>query len=146
MKKVIFALAIAGMFSFAACGNNEQKEEVKAEEQTQEVKEEPKDEAVKEEATAEVAPVDNNAREQAIAEAAEKICNCASGDKAKIQECLKSVISTGYAAYQNDKDFADAVYNKALKCAAEKAATKAIEKGTEKLADEAAKQLKNVKL
>ena len=92
------------------------------------------------------ATVDNSAREAAIAEAAEKICNCASGDKAKIQECLKSVISTGYAAYQNDKDFTDAVYEKALKCAVEKAANKAIEKGTEKLADEAAKQLSNIKL
>lgn len=90
--------------------------------------------------------VDNSAREAAIAEAAEKICNCASGDKSKIQECLKSVISTGYAAYQNDKDFTDAVYEKALKCAVEKAANKAIEKGTEKLADEAAKQLSNIKL
>lgn len=59
---------------------------------------------------------------------------------------LKSVISTGYAAYQNDKDFTDAVYEKALKCAVEKAANKAIEKGTEKLADEAAKQLSNIKL
>ncbi len=92
------------------------------------------------------ATVDNSAREAAIAEAAEKICNCASGDKSKIQECLKSVISTGYAAYQNDKDFTDAVYEKALKCAVEKAANKAIEKGTEKLADEAAKQLNNIKL
>jgi predicted HAD superfamily Cof-like phosphohydrolase len=92
------------------------------------------------------ATVDNSAREAAIAEAAEKICNCASGDKSKIQECLKSVISTCYAAYQNDKDFTDAVYEKALKCAVEKAANKAIEKGTEKLADEAAKQLNNIKL
>lgn len=92
------------------------------------------------------ATVDNSAREAAIAEAAEKICNCASGDKSKIQECLKSVISTGYAAYQNDKDFTNAVYEKALKCAVEKAANKAIEKGTEKLADEAAKQLSNIKL
>ena len=92
------------------------------------------------------ATVDNSAREAAIAEAAEEICNCASGDKSKIQECLKSVISTGYAAYQNDKDFTDAVYEKALKCAVEKAANKAIEKGTEKLADEAAKQLSNIKL
>ena len=79
-------------------------------------------------------------------QAAEKICNCASGDKTKIQECLKSIISTGYAAYQDDKAFTDAVYDKALKCAVEKAASKAIEKGTEKLADEAAKQLSNIKL
>ena len=90
--------------------------------------------------------VDNSAREAAIAEAAEKICNCASGDKAKIQECLKTVISTGYAAYQDDKSFTDAVYEKALQCAVEKAANKAIEKGTEKLADEAAKKLSNIKL
>ncbi len=94
----------------------------------------------------EAVAVDNSAREAAIAEAAEKICNCASGDKAKIQECLKTVISTGYAAYQDDKSFTDAVYEKALQCAVEKAANKAIEKGTEKLADEAAKKLSNIKL
>ena len=40
------------------------------------------------------APADNSAREAAIAEAAEKICNCASGDKSKLQECMKSVISS----------------------------------------------------
>ena len=90
--------------------------------------------------------VDNGAREAAIAEAAEKICNCASGDKTKIQECLKSIISTGYAAYKDDKAFTDAVYEKALACAVENAANKAIEKGTEKLADEASKQLSNIKL
>jgi HD superfamily phosphodiesterase len=94
----------------------------------------------------EAAPVDNSAREAAIAEAADKICNCASGDKTKIQECLKTVISTGYAAYQDDKSFTDAVYEKALKCAVEKAATKAVDKATEKIADEAAKKLSNIKL
>ena len=92
------------------------------------------------------AAVDSSARQQAIAEAAEKICNCASGDKTKIQNCLKEVINTGYAAYKDDQDFADAVYEQALQCAVEKAANKAIEKGTEKLADEAAKQLSNIKL
>ena len=94
----------------------------------------------------EAVAVDNSAREAAIAEAADKICNCASGDKTKIQECLKTVISTGYAAYQDDKSFTDAVYEKALKCAVEKAATKAVDKATEKIADEAAKKLSNIKL
>jgi hypothetical protein len=88
------------------------------------------------------APADNSAREAAIAEAAEKICNCASGDKSKLQECMKSVISTGYAAFKDDKDFADAVYNKALKCAAEKAATKAVDKVTDKAAEELSKKIK----
>ena len=97
-----------------------------------------------------------DATEQAIAEAAEEICNCASGDKTKIQECLKSIINTGYAAYKDDKAFTDAVYEKALKCAAEKAlmlkcagktaVKKAVDKATEKVADEAAKQLMNIKL
>ena len=144
MKKVIFALAIAGMFGFAACGSNDKKEEAKPAEPAQEVKDEPKDEVKAEEAT-EVAPVDNNARQKAIDEAAEAICNCASGDQAKIQECLKSVISTGYAAYQNDESFTKAVYDKAFKCAAQKAATKAIEKGTEKAAEELSKQVSNIK-
>ena len=90
--------------------------------------------------------VDNSAREAAIAEAAEKICNCASGDQTKIQECLKSIITSGYAAYQNDEAFTKAVYDKALKCAAEKAVNKAVEKGTEKAAEELSKQLSNIKL
>ena len=90
--------------------------------------------------------VDNGAREAAIAEAAEKICNCASGDQTKIQECLKSIITSGYAAYQNDEAFTKAVYDKALKCAAEKAVNKAVEKGTEKAAEELSKQISNIKL
>ena len=55
---------------------------------------------------------------------------------------MKSVISTGYAAFKDDKDFADAVYNKALKCAAEKAATKAVDKVTDKAAEELSKKIK----
>ena len=142
MKKVISflgcALFVAAMT--VSCGNNNENTDSTAVENT---------ETVEEQAAApaeQTATVDNSARQAAIAEAAEKICNCASGDKSKIQECLKSVISTGYSAYQDDKEFADAVYEQALKCAVEKAATKAVEKGTEKLADEAAKQLSNIKL
>ena len=138
MKKVISflgcALFVAAMT--VSCGNNNENTDSTAVENT---------ETVEEQAAApaeQTATVDNSARQAAIAEAAEKICNCASGDKSKIQECLKSVISTGYSAYQDDKEFADAVYEQALKCAVEKAATKAVEKGTEKLADEAAKHIK----
>lgn len=88
-------------------------------------------------------PEDNDAaaRMQAIENAAQEICTCAEGDKAKIQECLKTVISTGYTAYSGDEDFSKAVYEKALKCAAEKAATKAIDKVTDKAAEELAKKL-----
>ena len=143
MKKVLSfvgaALFVAAMT--VSCGNNNTEATDTIDSTAVEVVDEPA--AAVEEVSA---PVDNNARDLAIAEAAEKICNCASGDKAKIQECLKTVISTGYAAYQDDKSFTDAVYEKALQCAVEKAANKAIEKGTEKLADEAAKQLSNIKL
>lgn len=143
MKKIISfvgcALFVAAMT--VSCGNNNENNDSIADSANTEVAEEQAAAPAEQTAT-----VDNSAREQAIAEAAEKICNCASGDKTKIQECLKSIISTGYAAYQDDKAFTDAVYNKALKCAVEKAASKAIEKGTEKLADEAAKQLSNIKL
>jgi hypothetical protein len=144
MKKVISflgcALFVAAMT--VSCGNNNENTDSTAVENAN-------TETVEEQAAApaeQTATVDNSARQQAIAEAAEKICNCASGDKTKIQNCLKEVINTGYAAYKDDKDFADAVYEQALKCAVEKAATKAVEKGTEKLADEAAKQLSNIKL
>ena len=144
MKKIISflgcALFVAAMT--VSCGNSNENADSTAVDSTN-------TEAVEEQATTatdQAATADNSAREAAIAEAAEKICNCASGDKTKIQECLKSIISTGYAAYKDDKAFTDAVYEKALGCAVEKAANKAIEKGTEKLADEAAKQLSNIKL
>ena len=144
MKKVtsFLACALFGAAMTVSCGNSNENADSTAVDSAN-------TENVEEQAAApaeQTATVDNSAREAAIAEAAEKICNCASGDKSKIQECLKSIISTGYAAYQNDKAFTDAVYEKALKCAVEKAATKAVEKGTEKLADEAAKQIQNIKL
>jgi hypothetical protein len=142
MKKVISflgcALFVAAMT--VSCGNSNENTDSAAVDSAATT--------VEEQATSseQTATVDNSARQQAIAEAAEKICNCASGDKTKIQNCLKEVINTGYAAYKDDQDFADAVYEQALQCAVEKAANKAIEKGTEKLADEAAKQLSNIKL
>ena len=141
MKKVISflgcALFVAAMT--VSCGNSNENTDSAAVDSAATTVEE---QATPSEQTA---TVDNSARQQAIAEAAEKICNCASGDKTKIQNCLKEVINTGYAAYKDDQDFADAVYEQALQCAVEKAANKAIEKGTEKLADEAAKQLSNSK-
>lgn len=81
---------------------------------------------------------DAAARMQAIENAAQEICTCAEGDKAKIQECLKTVISTGYTAYSGDEDFSKAVYEKALKCAVEKAATKVVDDFTNRAAEEIA--------
>ncbi|MBP5546146.1 MAG: serine/threonine protein kinase [Bacteroidales bacterium] len=72
-------------------------------------------------------------REQDIADAAEQICNCSSDDRSRLAGCLSSIISTGYAAYTNDREFADAVYSRALSCIAEKAVNRA--------ADEAAKRI-----
>ena len=139
MKKVLSfvgcALFVAAMT--VSCGNNNTEATDTIDSTAVEVVDEPA--AAVEEVSA---PVDNNARDLAIAEAAEKICNCASGDKTKLQECLKSIISTGYAAYKDDKSFTDAVYEKALKCAAEKAATKAVDKVTDKAAEELSKKLK----
>ena len=138
MKKVLSfvgaALFVAAMT--VSCGNNNTEATDTIDSTAIEAVDEPAA-AVEEVST----PVDNNARDLAIAEAAEKICNCASGDKTKLQECLKSIISTGYAAYKDDKSFTDAVYEKALKCAAEKAATKAVDKVTDKAAEELSKKL-----
>ena len=59
MKKVMFVLAVAGMFAFAACNNNatEATEDTMPVEATEEVVEEPvaEEEAVAEEAVAEEA-------------------------------------------------------------------------------------------
>ena len=121
MKKVLSfvgaALFVAAMT--VSCGNNNTEATDTIDSTAVEVVDEPA--AAVEEVSA---PVDNNARDLAIAEAAEKICNCASGDKTKLQECT------------------DAVYEKALKCAAEKAATKAVDKVTDKAAEELSKKLK----
>lgn len=140
MKKVLSfvgaALFVAAMT--VSCGNNNTEATDTIDSTAVEIAEEENTQAVEEVA----ATVDNSAREQAIAEAAEKICNCASGDKTKLQECLKSIISTGYAAYKDDKSFTDAVYEKALKCVAEKATAKAVDKVTEKAADELSKKIK----
>ena len=83
-------------------------------------------------------------REQAIHEAADAICNCSSGDDSKIESCIHAVISSAFAAYQNDDEFVTAVEKEVIKCVAKKAARKAIDKATDKFADEAAKQLQSL--
>lgn len=72
------------------------------------------------------ATVDNNARQQAIMDAAQQICNC--GDVAK---CINTVIDQSFEQYAQDEDFKAAVKTEAAKCIAEKAKQKGVEKGKE---------------
>ncbi len=78
--------------------------------------------------------VDENARQNAIMDAAQQICNC--GD---IVNCVNTVIDQSFEQYKNDSDFKAAVKKEAEKCIANKVKDKAVEKGKE-VAKEVAKE------
>lgn len=70
------------------------------------------------------ATTDNDARQQAIMDAAQQICNC--GD---IVKCVNTVIDQSFAQYAQDDEFKAAVKAEAQKCIAEKAKQKGLEEG-----------------
>ena len=76
----------------------------------------------------------NDARQQAIMEAAEQICNC--GD---ITKCINTVIDQSFAQYAQDEEFKAAVKAEAEKCIANKVKDAAVEKGKEAAKDAAKK-------
>ena len=123
MKKVFLffgsALICAAM---AACGGNAEATDT---EQTEEAAPAP-------ESTE--GTVDMNARQQAIMDAAQQICNC--GD---VLNCVNTVIDQSFAQYANDAEFKAAVKAEAEKCIANKVKDKAVEKGKE-VAKDAAKK------
>ena len=132
MKKVFLFFSSALICAaFAACGGNNEATDstntdtLPAMEQTQEAAPAP-------EATD--ATVDMNARQQAIADAAQQICNCGN-----VLDCVNTVIDQSFAQYANDAEFKAAVKAEAEKCIANKVKGKAVEKGKE-VAKDAAKQ------
>ena len=123
MKKVFLFLTSAMICAaMAACGGNTEATDTTALEETPAIEETEVQAPAEPAATTE----DNNARQQAIMDAAQQICNC--GD---VTKCINTVIDQSFAQYAQDEDFKAAVKTEAAKCIAEKAKQKGIEKGKE---------------
>lgn len=142
MKKVFLFLTSAMICAaMVACGGNNNAADTTAVEETP-VVEETEIEAPAEAAEEPVAE-NSNARQQAIMDAAQQICNC--GD---IATCINTVIDQSFAQYAKDDDFKAAVKAEATKCLAEKAkqkglqeANKAAKEGANKALNEGLKAL-----
>lgn len=117
----------------ASCGGNTEATDTVAPDTTPTIVE---DEV---QAPAEPVATDNDARQQAIMDAAQQICNC--GD---ILNCVNTVIDQSFAQYAQDEEFKAAVKEEAKKCIAEKAAQKGMEKGKEAAKEGAAKVVNNL--
>lgn len=76
----------------------------------------------------------NDARQAAIMDAAQQICNC--GD---VLNCVNTVIDQSFAQYANDEEFKAAVKAEAEKCIANKVKDAAVDK-TKEVAKDAAKK------
>ena len=83
---------------------------------------------------AECTDANNDARQAAIMDAAQQICNC--GD---VLNCVNTVIDQSFAEYANDADFKAAVKAEAEKCIANNVKDAAVEK-TKEVAKDAAKK------
>ncbi|MBP5190219.1 MAG: hypothetical protein J6031_04825 [Bacteroidales bacterium] len=129
MKKVFLFLASAMICAaMAACGGNTEAEDTTACDSTAACCE--KTEA----AATECTDVNNDARQAAIMDAAQQICNC--GD---ILNCVNTVIDQSFAQYAQDEEFKAAVKAEAEKCIANKVKDAAIDK-TKEVAKDAAKK------
>ena len=82
---------------------------------------------------AECTDANNDARQAAIMDAAQQICNC--GD---VLNCVNTVIDQSFAQYANDEEFNAAVKAEAEKCIANKVKDAAVDK-TKEVAKDAAK-------
>ncbi|MCR4816335.1 MAG: hypothetical protein K5842_04035 [Bacteroidales bacterium] len=128
MKKVFLFFASAMICAaMAACsGNNTEAEDTNAIDSA----------AIEQTEVADPACCDanNDARMQAIMDAAQQICNC--GD---VLNCVNTVIDQSFAQYANDEEFKAAVKAEAEKCIANKVKDAAVEK-TKEVAKDAAKK------
>lgn len=129
MKKVFYFFASAMICAaMAACGGNTEAEDTNA---IDTVAMEQTEVAAP---AAECTEANNDARMQAIMDAAQQICNC--GD---ILNCVNTVIDQSFAEYANDADFKAAVKAEAEKCIANKVKDAAVDK-TKEVAKDAAKK------
>ena len=127
MKKVFLFLTSAMICAaMAACGGNTEAEDTTAIDSA----------AIEQTEVADPACCDanNDARMQAIMDAAQQICNC--GD---VLNCVNTVIDQSFAQYANDEEFKAAVKAEAEKCIANKVKDAAIDK-TKEVAKDAAKK------
>ena len=127
MKKVFLFLASAMICAaMAACGGNTEAED------TTNIDTVAIDET--EVNNAACADVNNDARQAAIMDAAQQICNC--GD---VLNCVNTVIDQSFAQYAEDEEFKAAVKAEAEKCIANKVKDAAVDK-TKEVAKDAAKK------
>ena len=129
MKKVFLFLASAMICAaMAACsGNNTEAEDTNAIDSTA-------IEQTEVEQPAACCEADNDARQKAIMDAAQQICDC--GD---VLNCVNTVIDQSFAQYAQDEEFKAAVKAEAEKCIANKVKDAAIDK-TKEVAKDAAKK------
>ena len=128
MKKVFLFFASAMICAaMAACGGNTEAEDTTALETTI-------DETEVAEPATECTEANNDARMQAIMDAAQQICNC--GD---VLNCVNTVIDQSFAQYAQDEEFKAAVKAEAEKCIANKVKDAAVDK-TKEVAKDAAKK------
>ena len=128
MKKVFLFLSSAVICAFmAACGGNTEAEDTTAIDSTA-------IEQTEVEQPAACCEADNDARQKAIMDAAQQICDC--GD---VLNCVNTVIDQSFAQYANDEEFKAAVKAEAEKCIANKVKDVAVEK-TKEVAKDAAKK------
>lgn len=136
MKKVFLFLASAMICAvMASCGGNTEATDTTAKDTTPAIEENDVQAPAEPAATCE----NSDARQQAIIDAAQQICNC--GD---VLNCVNTVIDQSFAQYAQDEDFKAAVKSEAAKCIAEKAKQKGMEKANEAAKEGATKAVNEI--
>ena len=126
MKKVFLFLSSAVICAFmAACGGNTEAEDTTAIDSTA-------IEQTEVEQPAACCEADNDARQKAIMDTAQQICDC--GD---VLNCVNTVIDQSFAQFAQDEEFKAAVKAEAEKCIANKVKKAAVNK-TKEVAKDAA--------
>lgn len=140
MKKVLAFVGCA-MFVAAmtvACGHkNAEAVDTTVEETVEEVA----TEAAPVEAAA-MSDADHQAMLDAAAEAGRAKCNCYKTDAASVENCIKSILTESYAAYEGNEEFKAAMEAEYQNCIKEKATAAAKEAANEGV-KEGAKALSN---
>ena len=140
MKKVLAFVGCA-MFVAAmtvACGHkNAEAVDTTVEETIEEVA----TEAAPVEAAA-MSDADHQAMLDAAAEAGRAKCNCYKTDAASVENCIKSILTESYAAYEGNEEFKAAMEAEYQNCIKEKATAAAKEAANEGI-KEGAKALSN---
>jgi len=140
MKKVLAFVGCA-MFVAAmtvACGHkNAEAVDTTVEETVEEVA----TEAAPVEAAA-MSDADHQAMLDAAAEAGRAKCNCYKTDAASVENCIKSILTESYAAYEGNEEFKAAMEAEYQNCIKEKATAAAKEAANEGI-KEGAKALSN---